>query len=71
LAFFRAVIAGLTAERTERKYIKQQIHLFAVGIAFLGVIKETDAGCPDGARRPCVINGKPGIQECGLIVERR
>jgi hypothetical protein len=45
--------------------MKQQIHLFAFGIAFLGIVHAANATCPDGAEKPCTINGKHGHQVCG------
>src|SRR5438093_5602292 len=38
--------------------------LFAFGITLLGVINATNAACPEGAERPCVIAGKRGHQVC-------
>jgi len=38
--------------------------LFAFGIAFLGIVNAANATCPDGAERPCTINGKHGRQVC-------
>lgn len=47
--------------------MKQQIHLFTFGIAFLGVVNAASATCPEGTERPCIINGKPGTRTCGHL----
>src|SRR5437870_5002802 len=39
--------------------------LLAFAIAFLQIVNAANATCPDGAERPCVINGKHGHQVCG------
>src|SRR5262245_53916132 len=38
--------------------------LFVFGIAFLGIVNAANATCPDGAERPCMINGRHGTQTC-------
>jgi hypothetical protein len=58
----------------QKKYMNQHTHnnlprsvihwVLGFAIAFLGVMNATNAGCPEGHERPCVIAGKPGHQVC-------